>query len=221
MIKAVIFDLDDTLFPEAAFQKSGRRFIASYLTRQGFPVSEKEIEMVYADHPRDCFDELIKIYQLPIEVKELVRLFREHSPDIQTYPGVMEVLEKLKGKYQLGILTDYYHATQQHKIQALGIEHYFSHIIYTDRMGTSKPDTAPFEEMKRRMHCGPREIMYVGDNEQKDFIGARHAGYYTVKYEAHGVYKDQHVDDPMYRAEFEIQNHSELLTILHTLTPTI
>ncbi len=217
MIKAIVYDLDDTLFPEESFRTSGFQFVADYLTGGGFPTTRQDIEAVYAAFPRTCFDELVRTRGLPFTAGELVTLFKEHEPTINPYPEVVSVLEELKKTYQLGIITDYHHKTQQNKVEALNIKHYFSHVLFTDAMGTKKPDTAPFEKMKELMGCKEGEIVYVGDNEQKDFIGARAAGYHTIRYKSHGVYKDVALE-AAYKADFEIENHKDLFSVLASLT---
>ena len=75
-----------------------------------------------------------------------------------------------------------------------------------------------FEEMKEQLHCSAGEIVYVGDNERKDFIGARAAGYITVKYRSGGVYKN-HKGAKEYKADYEIDTQEEIFPLLEKLAP--
>ena len=217
MIKAVVYDLDDTLFPEASFRESGFRFIAAYVQKNGFRISEKDIRAAYAEHPKKTFDMLVERYTLPFAASDLVDLYRTHPPRIQPYRGVREILEKLKKKYALGLITDHHAGMQRNKVAALALAAYFTRIIYSEDRGTSKPDPALFEEMKEYMRCKAGEIVYVGDNEQKDFVGARAAGYITVKYRSGGVYKDV-VGSVEQKADYEIDDHAGIFQLLVSLS---
>lgn len=217
MIRAIIYDLDDTLFPEEAFRVSGFRFVAKYLTKEGVPVSLEDLLLLYKEYPRSCFDELVKKYSITQTPLELLSLYKEHIPTISPYPEVTQVLEELHTTYTLGVISDYDHETQQRKLTALGIELYFTHVIFTDAIGTKKPETLAFEKMKELMGCENGEIVYVGDNEEKDFIGARASGYHTVKYLSQGVYQKVQGEQKQ-KADFEMSDHREIFSILTELS---
>jgi putative hydrolase of the HAD superfamily len=216
-IKAVVFDLDDTLFPERSFQESGFAFIAKKLKKLGYPITKKGILLIAEAYPTTTFNVLIDRYNLPYKVSELLGWYRNHPPTIRPYPGVKALLKMLHREYKLGLLTDYVHRTQANKIKALGLENAFDTIIYTDQIGAEKPATAGFRLLREQFRCRKHEIIYVGDNEQKDFIGANKTGFITVKCTKEGgVYYGKHMPQT-HKAQYEISDLQEIIALLHAI----
>lgn len=217
MIKAIIFDLDDTLYPERAFQKSGFAAVARYLKKRNFPVTVGKIETIYARYPNRAFDELIKKYRLPVKTRTLINLYRRHpSPKIFLYPGVYRILRRLKKQYFLGLITGYEYRSQINKIKKLRIKKLFDRIIYTARLKSPKPAALSFQIMKKMANTKSGEIIYVGDNEKIDFIGAKKTGYRTVKYSGKGFYSHLKLKKE-YRPDFDIGDHKDIFKILNKL----
>ncbi len=217
MIKAIVFDLDDTLYPEKAFQESGFAAVSRHLKEIGFLIEPREISNAYKKHNKNCFDALILKYKLPVDVSYLVSFYRNHYPNINVYPGVHRVLSRLKEKYALGMITDYFCQSQMNKIEALGLSKYFNAVIYTDQLDAPKPLGKSFLAIKNKLDVEDNAIMYIGDNEAKDFIGARSSGFITVRYNnARGFYSKIRLEKK-YRADFEITNHSQIFSILNIL----
>lgn len=216
MIKAVVFDLDDTLFPESSFRDSGFNFIAKYLQEKGIKITVHDIETAYAVHPHKTFDTLVANHGIPYSASDLVERYRTHAAELEFYPEALETLQKIKHTYALGLISDGPAAMQRNKVKSLDIQKFFKHMIFSDEKGTSKPDVALFEEMKKELHASEGEIMYIADNELKDFIGARKAGFITVKYNSGGVYKDASLGEE-YKADFEIKKHSEIFNLLNQM----
>jgi putative hydrolase of the HAD superfamily len=187
-LKAVVFDLDDTLYPQIEFKRSGFRAVSKWLAER-HPLGE---DMIYAaltrvmeergpSHPF-LFDEALALLGLPAELTgEMVNVFRAHRPEISPYPGVMEMLSRLRGRYRLGLLTDGLASVQRNKVAALGIVNCFDAILYSDEMGTNKPDTRLFVWFEERLGLSGHDLGYVADNPAKDFIGARARGWRTIR----------------------------------------
>ncbi|MEK7598951.1 MAG: HAD family hydrolase [Patescibacteria group bacterium] len=217
-IKAVVFDLDDTLYPERSWRNSGFRFIADKLKKKGFPVTFKKISGLYREYPQTLFNELAARYNLPYSADYLIDEYRRHFPRIKLYPEARKMLKALKKEYQLGLLTDYFHLVQANKVKALGISAFFDFIVYTDKIRASKPETKGFKLIKRKLKAGDWEIMYVGDNEEKDFLGAKKSGFLTVKFANRRGFHNHKKMPKAYKAHFEINELFKLPALLEKLS---
>jgi len=197
MIKAVIFDLDDTLAPESEFVYSGLRIIAIELsTRYGLPLMKTYEDLIstFNENPKNVFNRTLETLGIPYtnkDIVDLVNIYRNHFPSSHLYPDVLPVLEQLKSKgIKLGIITDGFKVSQRNKIKALRFEQYFDQIIVTDELGEEfwKPHPKSFEIMKELLDVEYSEMIYVGDNPRKDFyIGCIHP-IHTGRVVRNGIY---------------------------------
>ena len=131
-IKGVIFDLDDTLYPEKEYVKSGFRKVAEFLGDERLEAKLWE----YFESGRLAIDACLKEVSRETEKEECLRIYRTHQPDIHLYKGVTEQIEGLKKRgIQVGILTDGRPEGQRNKIAALGLDKLISDIIITDELG--------------------------------------------------------------------------------------
>lgn len=191
MITTVIFDLDDTLYDEIDYCKSGFTCVAEFLSDQ---LDEQSAEHIFGiiwkhfangNHTKTfnaTLDELgISYYDKLIDY--MVRVYRNHLPNIKLPPDSGDVLYRLNTKYTLGLLTDGFLPAQQLKVQALGIEKYFNCIIYTEELGRSfwKPSTRGFEKILHNLNTKPENAVYIADNEKKDFIAPNKLGLATIQ----------------------------------------
>lgn len=177
--KAVIFDLDDTLYSEKEYVWSGYREIGRYLTM----VEDCEKKLWEAFEKKEqAVDSVLQregIYCEEIKAECLER-YRRQNPNLHFYPGIKELLAELrqKGK-KLGVLTDGRPEGQRKKIKSLQLERYVDAIVITDELGGAlyrKPCEAGFLEICRRLDVPTSSAVYIGDNLQKDWNGARKAG---------------------------------------------
>jgi len=163
-IRAVIFDLDDTLYPERDYVLSGYRAVTEHLHDRlhrgedflGFlrdrffaqyggaippaqvanngPGESKPRPGVFAG----AFDALNDHFGLGLtgeQILELVKVYREHVPVIEPYPSIPEMLGRLHADYRLGLLSDGYLPAQRLKFQALKLERFFDAAIFTEDFG--------------------------------------------------------------------------------------
>lgn len=207
MIKAVIFDLDDTLTPEIQYVESGFRHVASVLEEliisvRGEAVLTKEeiftrLMLLFRENNKRVFNRFFESYHLKFElmdVQALVEEYRGHEPDIFYYKEVKEVLLQLRKKnMKLGIITDGPAITQKKKLEALDAFQDFDKIIVTDELGRDywKPNGKSFQLMARDLGVDYREMVYIGDNPEKDFYIQKIYPISTVRVEREeGVYKN-------------------------------
>jgi HAD superfamily hydrolase (TIGR01549 family) len=176
-IKGVIFDLDDTLYSEKEYVKSGYKAVSDYL---GGGYEEKLWGFFKAGKP--AIDELLKELCRESEKAEVLKVYRSHKPDIHLYPGVVEMIEELKAKrIKVGIITDGRPEGQRNKLEALGLE--IDDVIITDELGGvqfRKPCDIAFRIMSTRWRLNPADIVYVGDNPVKDFQAPQQLGMKSI-----------------------------------------
>lgn len=190
-IKAVVFDLDDTLYPEEDYVFSGFRHVAKLIgEKYGIESGEAygELEAAFKEGVRNSnFNVLLDekgIQYNDKAIKELVAAYREHKPLISLPNSSTYVLGALKRKGKmLGLVTDGYLETQTKKVEAFSLEEYFDAIVYTDKWGKDfwKPHKRGFAEISRLLNVEKTKCCYVADNPAKDFKGANDCGMLTVQ----------------------------------------
>jgi putative hydrolase of the HAD superfamily len=194
MLNTVIFDLDDTLYEEIEYCKSGFLAVAKFLsTLAKLPVSfsqnsifESLWEQFSSGNRSATFnvvlDKLGVTYDEDI-IRQLVTIYRGHEPQIQLPAESRVVLGILQSKYTLALLSDGFLPAQELKVKALGIEGYFKCIIYTEALGREfwKPCPKGFEIILKKLQVKPKNCVYVADNAEKDFIAPVKLGIDTIQ----------------------------------------
>lgn len=188
-IKGVIFDLDDTLYSEKEYVKSGYKAVSDYL---GGGYEAKLWSFFQAGKP--AIDELLKELGRQNEKAEALESYRSHKPDIHPYPGVAEMIKELKAKgIKLGIITDGRPEGQHNKLEALGLK--VDDVIITDELGGiqfRKPCDIAFRIIMTRWRLNPADIVYVGDNPVKDFQAPQQLGMKSIYFaNQDGLYHDE------------------------------
>jgi putative hydrolase of the HAD superfamily len=177
-IQVVVFDIDDTLYPERQYVRSGYRAVGRHL-RDALGTEAACEDWLWnrflSGTAADAFDALNEHFSLGLSgrrIAELVRVYREHRPEIRPYDGAADMLARLRPRFRLGILSDGFLPAQRLKLEALGIERFFDVVIYTEEMGREawKPSTAGFEAMRERFDLPHAAFAYVADNPAKDFV---------------------------------------------------
>lgn len=172
-LKAIVFDLDDTLYGEKEYVKSGY-----FAVSQMFPqIKNAEAKLWQAfEKKKSAIDELLRsegIYSDELK-RKCLEVYRFHQPTIHLYDGVAEMLALLRKRgLLLGIITDGRPEGQWAKISALKLTEYVDQIIVTDELGGveyRKPNTKAFMLMRELFDVRFSEMCYVGDNIKKDFI---------------------------------------------------
>jgi putative hydrolase of the HAD superfamily len=188
MLKAVIFDLDDTLYPERDYVRSGYRAVGEW-AEQRLKLSQvivrAQLQALFDGGFRgDAFQWWLSEQGLSESLlPEMVKIFREHEPQITAFPETEEVLETLKPRYRLGLVTEGRRAAQEAKIRVLGLDRWISAVVILgeDDRADWKPSRKPFDRILGMLAIAGGEAAYIGDNPQKDFRGARAAGLRTIR----------------------------------------
>ena len=187
-IEGVIFDLDDTLYSEKDYVRSGYKEIArNYPDIENaecrlwefFLKGDRAINKVFAEAG------------LSEEKENALMIYRMHMPKIELYAGVQEMITRLKtsGK-KIGIITDGRPEGQKNKIEALRLN--VDQVIITDELGGvvyRKPNKKAFELMQNRLQIAFDRMVYIGDNLAKDFIAPEELGMETIYFKnSDGLY---------------------------------
>ena len=214
-IKGVIFDLDDTLYSEKEYVRSGFKAVSNYL---GGGYEEKL--WMFFQHCKPAIDFLLKELRREDEKTEVVSTYRNHMPTIHMYSGVIELIKELRLKgIKTGVITDGRPEGQHNKIQALGLDKLVDDIIITDELGGAqfrKPCDISFRIMQRRWKIPASQMIYIGDNPEKDFQAPKQLGMRCIcLVNNEGVFAKayEHIQEDV----LMVSSLQELLTMLHDL----
>lgn len=199
----VAFDLDDTLYKEIDFLKSGYYQIALALCGNAGDASALAKSM-YGWYKAKCnvFEEAIKATGSKYKISSLLTLYREHIPNIVLASDCKECLQTLISYgASLALITDGRTLTQRNKIQALGLDKIMPahNIIISEDFGSEKPCAANYEIIEQR-NFG-KKYCYVGDNVTKDFVTANSRGWLTIGLRDKGC--NIHRQDAEHRPEYQ------------------
>ena len=182
-VSAVVFDLDDTLYSEKDFVRSGYRAVAKLLPE--IDNAEEKLWSAFVSG-RSAIDTVLSdegIYTDELRDRCLLE-YRGHFPEIELYDGACELLADLRKRgLKLGIITDGRPLGQRNKIKALGLENMVDEIIVTDEIGGvdfRKPNDISFRIMQRKLKVPFEEMVYVGDNLSKDLHAPRQLGMQAI-----------------------------------------
>lgn len=184
----LVFDLDDTLYPELSYVHSGFRAVADFLSPLlGVPAQALAAGMIAeeAAHGRgQVFDNVLRQYGRWSKslVVACLRTYRQHTPTLALYPDAERCLTRF-AHLPLYIVTDGHKEVQARKVAALGLAARVRKAYLTNRYGRhrAKPDPHVFDLIRQREQVAPGEVIYVGDNPRKDFLGIKPLGFRTVR----------------------------------------
>jgi len=221
-MKAILFDLDDTLYRERDFVEGGFSAAALFLEkRYGLPAAhttQRLGQLMDSQGRGKIFDQLLNEYELyaPELTSLLVFIYRTHTPQIRLSPSDSRQLYAWRDKgIQLGLITDGIASVQQRKIAALGLPEIMKVCICTEEMGAncSKPSVRPFQLALDLLQVTVQETMYVGDNDAKDFEGANRVGLYTTQLTKYLTPRQEPANE-LSRARMRIGDLADINTIL-------
>ncbi|WP_430809467.1 MULTISPECIES: YjjG family noncanonical pyrimidine nucleotidase [unclassified Carboxylicivirga] len=92
------------------------------------------------------------------------------------FPNTMEVLDELKERYTLHIITNGFKEVQNKKLVNSGLRSYFTNIFISELIGVQKPDTYFFDYAVKSCHASKKECLVIGDSLEADIRGAQKAG---------------------------------------------
>lgn len=123
------------------------------------------------------------------------------------YPGTMDVLDYLKPKYQLHIITNGFEEVQHTKLAYSGLRPYFKTVTTSEDAGSKKPDPAIFQHALFFADALSTESLMIGDDPEVDIKGARNAGIDQMLVDFDGKY-------PTEKATYKVQSLRDLMIYL-------
>jgi len=218
VVRAVLFDLDDTLYPELDFVRSAMAAVADAIAaRCGVAATSARAALDHAlsRHGRgqtiDLALDALGIARSAALVVELVAIYRGHAPRLALHADAARALVRLSDRgLVLGLVTDGDPAVQRAKARALELERWMRHLRFTwdDGPSRQKPHPDAFRGALAALGVAGHEAVYVGDNPIKDFIGARALGLGTIRL-LRGPFRDL-AASPGCEPDIAIDSHDDL-----------
>jgi putative hydrolase of the HAD superfamily len=171
-----VFDLDDTLYQEASYRRSGFLFVKRQLELL-YKTDLTTIFETFDFDQDDVFGLLCSHLNLPEGIKlSLIWQYRLHFPKIELNTGVDRLLRVIESKAgSMAIITDGRSITQRLKIKALKLQHIPAFI--SEDYEELKPEQGRFIKIEQA-HTG-KAFVYIGDNPKKDFLAPNTLGWET------------------------------------------
>lgn len=212
--KVIVFDLEDTLYKEIDFLKSGYHSVADYLTLTfGIRDLYQDMWNSYQSGEKDVFQKVLDNCHLTIDKTILINIYRYHKPQIDLDYNTKEVLRQLKRRCHLALITDGRSETKRNIIEALGVSDYidWSDIYISDEVMSQKTEPLSFQMiMNKYPNC---QCVYVGDNTEKDFVVPNLLGWdsYCLLDDGLHIHKQDFTLDTSKMPQHMINNIIELL----------
>jgi putative hydrolase of the HAD superfamily len=181
----IVFDLDDTLYPEADYVDSGVRHVCAQIKSL---CGQDCYEVIQAHRLQDAnLDWLSLVCELtglkPSVKESLLWMYRLHLPDIKLTENCSVSLEKIKtAALAAAVLTDGRSLTQKLKLTALGLNHWPAYI--SEDYCSAKPAPDRFKAIQKDFPAD--QYVYVADNVQKDFLGCNPLGWLGIGMRGNG-----------------------------------
>ena len=222
----VVFDLDDTLYLERDYVRSGFRAVAAYAVQGTDVLADDAFAFLWngflAGVRGSAFDDLLARFPelSRCGVPELVRCYRDHAPNIAYLPGIEALLAELRGSgAPLAVISDGPLVSQAAKAEALGVARYADPVLLTDAWGAAywKPHVRAFEAVAETFGLPAERLVYIGDNPDKDFHAPAQLGWTSVRLRLPGQVRETLPHDavpPTYEVGSVAQLRRVLLELL-------
>ena len=161
----------------------------------------------YGIHDVDLADHLSEVHDVDL-ADHLSEDYVYWSPRIvRLVPGTMELLEYLKPKYHLHLITNGFQEVQHTKLNGSGMAPYFETLTVSEEVGVKKPNPEIFNYALQKAHATPEESLMIGDEMAVDIDGARAAGIDQIFFNAKG----ENVEG---ECTYEVRNLLEIKSII-------
>ncbi len=211
-----VFDLDDTLYKEADYHRSGVLAVGRKIDLlYKIDISSRISEWIDGT-AKDLWGAICKELNLPETVKQsLIWEYRLHQPEITLDPATRRMIDWLARRSSgLAILTDGRAITQRLKLSALGLENLPAYI--SEEHGSEKPSPERFQAIQR-LHPAQQHV-YIGDNPAKDFLAPNQLGWISIglRGDERNIHSQEFLDlDTRYFPKIWINSLAELHNFFH------
>ncbi|MBC8450834.1 HAD-IA family hydrolase [bacterium] len=225
MLKAIIFDLDNTLTDFMRMKTVSIDAAIESMIDAGLPMSATETRTkLFEIYDREgiedqrVFDRFLEEQYGEIDPKihtaAVLGYRRGREYTLVLYPHVKKTLLALaKRGLKLAVLSDAPRYQAWSRLCYLGLEHFFDHVITFEDTNVRKPDPAPFMKACDVLNVGPDEVIMIGDWPERDMVGGKGVGIKTV-YAKYGDTSGATTSG----ADYEVDDISQLIAIVDELT---
>lgn len=217
----ILFDADETLF-----HFDSRRGLTLMLERKGMELTDEAFQAYQkVNHPLwvayqngDITADELKhtrfvdwAEKLATTPAELNRSYMQAMADIcSLLPGAQALIDALKGKVRMGIITNGFADLQMVRLERTGLAPHFEHIIISEEVGIAKPDPRIFAHALEKMgNPDKKRVLMVGDNPQSDILGGLNIGVETCWLNLHGADTPQDI-----QPHYQVSSLDELQALL-------
>ena len=198
-IRHVFFDLDHTLWD---FEKNSALTFEVLFTRHKLDLSLAQFLEVYVPLNREYWkryrqgeftaeelryarlEAVLTRLQFPFTPQLIHDLAEGYIEQLSSFPhlmeGALELLEYLRPRFPLHILTNGFTKIQERKIRNTGLEEFFNQVIDAETVGVKKPHPEIFEYAENKVNAREDELLMIGDDLEADILGARNRGWQTI-----------------------------------------
>jgi putative hydrolase of the HAD superfamily len=228
LIRAIIFDLDNTLTDFMKMKAEAVNAAIDGMIDAGLQLPRESvrarIDAIYKEQGMEyqqVFDTLLESELGHIDPKILasgiVAYRKARGSSLKPYPHVqMTLLELAKRGIKLAVVSDAPRAQAWLRLCDLSLQHVFDVVVTHDDTGEYKPSPGPFREALRQLDVAEREALMVGDWPERDMVGAKSLGIRTVFARYGDTFGTQDSG-----ADFEITDALELVAIVDRMNDTV
>lgn len=192
MLKAVLFDLDNTLVDFMRFKKRCSEAAIRAMVEAGLPMEEEKARellfRMYREHgieDQNIFEKFLREVQGRVDFRVLaagiVAYRRVKAGYMTPYPSVRSTLISLKeAGLVLGVVSDAPRMQAWLRLAELNLAEFFDVVVALEDTGKAKPSELPFRQAIEKLGFEAGEVLFVGDNPERDILGAKSVGMHTA-----------------------------------------
>ena len=201
MIKAIVFDLDDTLYGFEALDKEAGSRVCNLVCKEleiteatyeeaylyGRGETKRRLKEVAASHNRMLYFqtalEYLGVNPCPLSLRMYEAYWGTFMEKMRLFDGAREFMDRMhEQRIKMMICTDLTAHIQHRKIEALGIEKDIKYLVTSEEAGKEKPAPEMFELCLKKLGVKAEEVCYIGDSLVKDVEGAKAVGMRAVQF---------------------------------------